>query len=387
MEKIRVVHHSNQIGLGGTEKTMQLFCKYLDKNIFDVYALSYKYPIAPQKVWLNNFKALLGNKTAKGRKLQFEQYSSRVPAFKELLGQDHFFLSNKKELPMVLKKISPHILHLHHSGEIEVPLDQVGLLSTIPIIFSTNVFGLQGRYGIQERITKILFVSHWLKEMSAAWSEGDSRCDVLYNPVESPMTEADLRAELNISRDTLIIGRIGRNADDIHDPISLRAYKQIEKKGTLFLVLSPPMRMVREAQELGIKNIRYLQPTTNELFLNKFYNTLDILAHARSDGETFGCVIAEAMIHGKPVVTHYSDIRNAQAELVDKDCGFVASQHNDKEYASFLRSLMENKSLRLRMGEAARRKALESFEAKTVTNRLERLYIEELNRVGYQISA
>jgi len=382
MEKIRVVHHSNQLGLGGTEKTMQLFCKYLNKDIFDVHALTQKYPVSPYKIKFNSLKALLGNKKARSRKARFEQDSSRVPEFRNMLGADHLHLYTLKDLPGTLKRISPHILHVHHSGEIEPPLDQADALASIPAVFTTNVFGVQGRSPEQERISRILFVSHWLKDVAAPWSKGDPRCGVLYNPVEKPYTDADLRSELNIPKDTIVLGRIGRNADDIHDPISLRAYKEIENEKTLFLVLSPPPIMISEAKEMRIRNIRYLDPSTDDIFLSKFYNTLDMLAHARSDGETFGCVIAEAMIHGKPVVTHRSDMRNAQAELVDASCGFVADRHDHKAYASYLKRLIEDKDLRLKMGEAARKRALTNFEAGVVTKVLERLYLEELGKTG-----
>lgn len=385
MEKIRIVHHSNQLGLGGTEKTMQLFCKYLDKGIFDVHALTYKHPVSPHKVWLNSLKALIGSEKAMDWKARFAQNSSRVPEFKEILGPDHLHFYTLRTLQRILKKISPHILHVHHSGEIEPPLDQTDAMSGIPIIFTTNVFGVQGRSPEQERLSKILFVSNWLKDVASPWSKGDQRYGVLYNPVEKPFTYADLRSELGIPKETFVVGRIGRNADDIHDPISLRAYREIETDKTLFLALSPPPAMIRESKEMGIKNIHYLKPSTDDLFLSSFYNTIDVLAHARLDGETFGCVIAEAMIHGKPVVTHRSDIRNAQTELVDTSCGYVTDQHDYKAYASYLKSLMDNKDLRLKMGEAARRRALTNFEAGLVTKKLEALYLEELGKTGISV--
>ena len=385
MKKIRVIHHSNQIGLGGTEKTMQLFCKYMDKSIFDVHAMAYKYPVPLFKLRLNDIKAFLGSDKAKARKAQFEQANSRVPEFTKQLAEGHLHLYTIRELPSILKSIAPHILHVHHSGEIEAPLDQHRAISGVPVIFTTNIFGVQGRSPEQERISKILFVSNWLKEVEAPWSKNDMRCDVLYNPVEKPFTNYDLRSELNIRKDTFVIGRIGRNADDIHDPISIKAYKELENEDTLFLVLSPPPRMVKEAQELGIKNIQFLPPSTDDIFLSRFYNTLDVLAHARNDGETFGCVIAEAMIHGKPVVTHHSHIRNAQSELVDTTCGFVAAQHDYKSYAAFIKTLISDKELRLQMGEAARSKAMEHFEAGAVTKRLESFYFEELKRIGHII--
>lgn len=385
MEKIRVVHHANQLGLGGTEKTMQLFCKYLNTDIFDVHVIAPKYPIPLYRLKLNTLKAFIGSEKAKARKAQFEQNSSRLPEFIKILGNERIHFYTLSTLPKILKNISPHILHLHHSGKIEPPLDQARAIFSIPIIFSTNVFGLQGCAPEQDKISKILFVSRWLKEVAAPWSKGDSRCDVLYNPVEKPFTDAELRSDLNIPKDTFVIGRIGRNADDIHDSISLSAYKEIENNNTLFLALSPPPIMVREAQEMGIKNIHFLDPSTDDIFLSRFYNTLDILAHARADGETFGCVIAEAMIHGKPVVTHMSDIRNAQAELVDESCGFVTAQHDYKSYAAFLKKIIDDNVLKLKMGEAARNKALKNYEAGIVTKKLESLYFEELRRTGHQI--
>src|SRR5204862_336714 len=153
--------------------------------------------------------------------------------------------------------------------------------------------------------------------------------------------------------------------------------REIESDKTLFLALSAPSRMKRDAQELGLRNIRYLEPTVDDLELSRFYNTVDALAHARADGETFGCVIAEAMMHGKPVVTHRSLVRNAQAELVDAACGFLVGPGDHKAYAEALRRLRDDADLKKRMGGAARAKALDQFEAAQITRKLEGLYLEE----------
>ena len=50
MGKIIVLQHSNQLGLGGTEKTMQIFCKYLDRSVFEVHALTQRFPVPLQRV-------------------------------------------------------------------------------------------------------------------------------------------------------------------------------------------------------------------------------------------------------------------------------------------------------------------------------------------------
>lgn len=381
MNKIRIVHHSNQLGLGGTEKTMQLFCKYLDKDCFEVHALTRKFPVPPQRMWLDALKSFLGNEGAKARMACYPMIHCRVPEFKKILGEDRIHFYTLGNLASIIQKISPHILHLHHSGFSEPPLDQTRAIENIPLLFSTNVFGEKADAAHQARIAKVLFISGWLKE-SAGWSRGDPRCDVLYYPIEKPCTRENLRKELGIGEDVFVFGRIGRNADDIHDPISLKAYKQIESDRTLFLALSPPPQMIKDAQDLGVRHIRTLDPTVDDQFLSRFYNTIDILAHARLDGETFGCVIGEAMIHGKPVITHRSNLRNAQVELVDGASGFVVDQYDWNGYAAKMKLLMEDENLRLAMGEAARRRAMELFEAEAVTKKLENFYWQELKKKG-----
>ena len=37
MAKIRVLQVCNQLGIGGTEKTIQVFSKYLDRSRFEVF--------------------------------------------------------------------------------------------------------------------------------------------------------------------------------------------------------------------------------------------------------------------------------------------------------------------------------------------------------------
>jgi glycosyltransferase involved in cell wall biosynthesis len=96
-------------------------------------------------------------------------------------------------------------------------------------------------------------------------------------------------------------------------------------------------------------------------------------------------VIAEALMHGKPVVTHRSNHRNAQCELVDESCGFIAERNGDAQYAASLKTLLENPGLRRKMGEAARKSAMDRYEAGAVARRLEELYREALKAKGVSL--
>ncbi|OGR84604.1 MAG: hypothetical protein A2901_04925 [Elusimicrobia bacterium RIFCSPLOWO2_01_FULL_54_10] len=383
MKKIAVIHHSNQFGLGGTEKDMLLFLKYMDKSVFDVHAIARKHPVPLHRVYLDRIRGAMGSRKARYRLEQYRVSSIRAPDFVRELGEERVHYYTPGSLAPLLKKLSPQILHVHHSGVSEPPISSPDAVGHIPLIFTINGFGFQDTTEHDKRVNKILFPSYFIQEKVALWGKNDPRCGVLYCPIEKPHSNGNLRAELSIKENIFVIGRVGRNADDIHDPISLKAYKKIENENTLFLALAPPPNMVRDAKELGIKNIRFLEPTVDEVWLSKFYNTIDVLAHARTDGETFGCVIAEAMIHARPVVTHLSHLRNAQAELVqDGISGFVAPQHDFKAYAGHLRTLMSDRQKCKTMGQAALKRALENFEAGLITKKLEKMYLEELKKRG-----
>jgi glycosyltransferase involved in cell wall biosynthesis len=384
MAKIKVVHHCNQLGLGGTEKTMQLLCARLDPERFEAHVLAPRFPVPPHRVWLNAAKALLGSRSARAKREQYSQIHSRAGEISKTLGPGRVHFYTPGSLAQTLRGLSPQILHLHHSGGSEPPLNRPDALAGIPVLFSTNVFGERPDAPDLARLDRILFVSNWLKEQ-AAWASGDARCGVLPCPIETPAAEGDLRDELKISDQDFVVGRSGRNADDIYDGIALRAYKTIESQRTVLLALSPPPAMRRQARELGIRRVIWLEPTVDPVFLSRFYNTLDVLAHARLDGETFGMVIAEALMHGKPVVTHRSNHRNAQCELVDESCGFIAERNGDAQYAASLKTLLENPGLRRKMGEAARKSAMDRYEAGAVARRLEELYREALKAKGVSL--
>jgi len=107
--------------------------------------------------------------------------------------------------------------------------------------------------------------------------------------------------------------------------------------------------------------------------VTRFFNTIDVLAHFGRQGETFGLSIAEAMIHGKPVVSHRSRVANGHAELV-KACGFLAGADDHRAYARYLRRLRDDERRRKDLGEAGREFASRRFLLPLVGAALEAHY-------------
>lgn len=126
---------------------------------------------------------------------------------------------------------------------------------------------------------------------------------VIPNPILTKVTNGDLRQELGIGN-KFVYGRIARPDANIYTPINLQSYQRIQNEDTCFLYFAPNPKARVDAENLGLNNIIFMDPTSDEEVVSKFYNTIDVLCHSNSLGETFGNTIAEAMINGKPIITH-----------------------------------------------------------------------------------
>ncbi len=344
--KTKILYHSNQISLGGTDKTIQIFCKYLTGELFDVF-VSYK---------KNNRE-------------------ERKNIFIELMGKDHLIAyKNENDLKRIMAELKPDILHVSRMGQPEFP--ENGQDVDAPIFVETNVFGLRDD---NPRIDKTLFVSQWLKNY-CTWAKG-ARYDFLPNPIESPLHNRDLREKYNLDN-KIVIGRVGRPDDNIYDNIIIKALRKFKNDNIIFFPLAPPKKMVKDMKKLRIPSI-CIEPTTDEDFLCSYYNTIDILAHARLDGETFGCNIAEAMMHRRPVISHYSNMYNAHSELIENGInGYIVKKGKHRDYFKKLDELIINKEKRQLFGQNAQEKAMIICSAEQITKKLEDIYVKLLENKG-----
>jgi glycosyltransferase involved in cell wall biosynthesis len=94
---------------------------------------------------------------------------------------------------------------------------------------------------------------------------------------------------------------------------------------------------------------------------------IDVLAHP-SETESFGRVIAEAMACGRPVVGFRV---GAVGELiVDGETGLLAEPFDIDTFASHIVQLVKDKTLRDRLGEASRKRAVANYDLRKCLDRL-----------------
>jgi glycosyltransferase involved in cell wall biosynthesis len=309
-----VIHHHNNLTMGGTEKMCQIFLKHFIKdNTFDHY-VAYK---------------------ADGD-------NTREPYFKEIVGPEKMICyESPAKLLSTIHGLKPFILHRYSAGIPEYPFVREIKQHTKHFV-STSVFGNQDD---TIEISKVIYVSKHVQHMAGKTGIPEKGIyypdhSVVRNPIEAPYSTEDLREELGIPKDAFVFGRIGRDDESIYDPINIKAYAEVATSNTYFVFVNPSGSSRADIKRLGITSARYIERTTSEIRLSQFYNTIDVLAHSRKDGECNPANVFEAAAHRKPVISHYGQVFNGHMETI-QDSGFVVLSNDVDEYARIMKAFIE----------------------------------------------
>ena len=239
-----VIHHHNQLTMGGTEKMCQIFLKHFIKdNTFDHY-VAY---------------------TAQGDK-------ARESYFKEILGKEKMICyDSHSTLLNIIQDKKPFILHRYSAGIPEFPFVREIKEHTKHFV-STSVFGNQDD---SIEISKVIYVSkhvQWMADKVGNPEKGIFFPDhhVVRNPIEAPYSSEDLREELGIPKDAFVFGRIGRDDESIYDPINIEAYSKVANSNTYFVIVNPSRSSRIDIERLNITSAKYIERTTDEVRLSKF---------------------------------------------------------------------------------------------------------------------
>lgn len=222
-----------------------------------------------------------------------------------------------------------------------------------------------------------IHLSQWQRRQWAANGGDLARSDVLPIPAEPPASAKDLRDELGIPRGALVAGFHQRAQDEIFSPIPLEAFARVASDDRWFAIMGGSLLYRDQAVSLGLDNAVFVDHSGGAERISRFLNTLDVFAHGRSDGETFGTVFAEAMMHSKPCLSHRSEIANAQPETMGPAGLFAAGVH---DYADKLEALFSNSALRARLAAKARPHAERYYSLESVVGQLEQVYENLMGR-------
>ncbi|ADU63205.1 MAG: glycosyltransferase family 4 protein [Pseudodesulfovibrio sp.] len=349
---VRVLHVVSSLGLGGTEKAMQLLVAHLDRSRFEPTVYS---PVDGER----------------GVQLRAMRISTHV----------------SDDLLTVLMKVRPDIVHIHRAGWPEPHALRSIRLANVPAVVETSVFGRPDPSPQAGVIDHTLFVSRFCLDRFAQTTGIDpdpARYSVLYNPVDTDFFASATPDERDFSIPSA--GRISRADPGKWSCLALDFLPAVVRAIPDFRyhVIGSIPAAAAFVREHGLdRHVAFHEPVTTDREIATFMNSISLLAHANDAGESFGLVIAEAMACGLPVVTHpCSGLKdNAQLELVEHGVtGLVAATR--QEYAKAVIFLLTNPDAARRMGQAGREKAATLYRAQTIAAKLETLYQELTIRKG-----
>jgi FkbM family methyltransferase len=219
-----------------------------------------------------------------------------------------------------------------------------------------------------------ILLSEWQRTRWFKTGGGNlQKSSVIPIPVEKPASRENLRQELGIPKNALVAGFHQRADDNIFSPVPLAAFAKLQAPDRYFIIKGGGDKYRAQAEKLNLKNVIFIDHSGDAEKISKFLNTLDIFAHGRRDGETFGAVLAEAMMHGLPCLSHWSPIANAQPETMGPSGLFAL---NKKDYREKLELLFTDKNLRAKLSAKGLAHATEYFSPESATTELANIYCQ-----------
>ncbi|MFM6926774.1 MAG: glycosyltransferase family 4 protein [Ferruginibacter sp.] len=349
---MKVLTIVNGLGMGGTERAAQNF------------SMGYRNAGCDIKV--------LGLNGLGQRAVSLQQEG--IPVFDGSVSRETILLQ--------LKDWNPDIIHIHRSG-----FANADMMNAVKVlkhennrVMETNVFARPDYSADSKLIDVHLQLSGWCLWKWKKWTAGISPVPVgvvVPYPVNSreilAIKEKTSAKKIDgIPGNAFIMGRIGQPFLSKWDGIIFDVLQDLLDTGDpYFLVL------VGLPGELKTKLLAYpkivrdhviLLPTTaSDEELGSLYKTFHCFLHAAKIGESFGMVLAEAMLYECPVVSLSTPLKdNSQLEVVGHQRGgLIVADRTSMVHA--IRQLKENETLRKQLGQQGYEYVKAHYSQETVT--------------------
>ncbi len=227
---------------------------------------------------------------------------------------------------------------------------------------------------------RIIVSSETVRRRFPTWCR--SRVHTIYNGIDLARFRPDLsgervRRECGFAPDAPVAGFVGRLVPWKGPDRFLEACARVAQAcpQARFLLVGSTLAgygdyaalLERRAAELGLRE--QLAIRLNRTDVPEHLAAMDVFVHASVRPEPFGIVVIEAMAAGRPVI---ATAAGGVLEIIDHpDAGVLVPPGDVEALAQAMLGLLGDGSRRARLGETARRLALERYDIRMVMPRIE----------------
>jgi len=226
---------------------------------------------------------------------------------------------------------------------------------------------------------RIIAISESVKDVLLGCGLKSEKIKIIHSSVDTDTFNPDvkdLREELNISRDTIIIGNTSTFTQVKGQEFLLQAFNAIYKKFPCVLLLAGRLN-----EPFRTRYLSYIDNALRDKVIllghrediPRILKTIDIFVYP-SMLEGLGTALLEAMAMEKPVAV--SDIPTFRNFITDKINGIFFKSKDPEDLADKVISLFQNEELQRQLGSNARATVIERFSLDMMLNRTEAFYRE-----------
>ncbi len=226
---------------------------------------------------------------------------------------------------------------------------------------------------------KVVVVSQAIKTDLVGFGVPPKKIEVVFNGIRTQLPEeegVDLRGELKIASDALVIGVVARLSPEKGHSYFFKAVRELLKgypDAVVLLVGEGSLKGQLEKSIEGTPLEKRVIFTGYRSDMPAVYKTLDILVQS-SLGEGLSITLLEAMLRGKAVIA--TDV-GASAELVkDRETGLLIRPGSSKELYEAMRLFAKDPDLRRRCGANAAELVRSRFTVEQMVGSYRKLYSE-----------
>ncbi|MGX7668080.1 glycosyltransferase [Flavobacterium pedocola] len=372
---IRVLNIVETIGYGGVERRRLSMAKLLDKSRFELKIICTKTE--------GNFAD--------------EIRAQGVEVIEVGILKQPFDFKHHEKVKAIIEDFQPHIIHgAVFEGVTMAVLN--GFSKKVPIIIAEETSDPQNRSWKGNLLMKAFCtmsdavvgvspatIAYLLEKLRIRKSKVHLITNGVALPEKvSPEEVEKLRTDLGLNENHIIIGSVGRMLSDAN-----KRFSDLIKAFAVVVSQNPDARLVLVgegnekpnyialSEELGISDKVVFAGYQNEV--SKYYELFDVFSLVSSH-ESFGLVLAEAMLHHLPIVA--TNVGGMQYIVVDGGTGFLVEKYDVDAIADRLKKLCDEVPLRKQMGEKGFQRAIENYTEERYVQQVGELYDKLLKKKG-----